>query len=242
MLNKLGINRDRLGKVTATLNLRMFFARHVPSRVLDYIPESDGAVSRESETRNVDWASTDAIASGQGPVYLNIDQRSDRYDQIRERIRTGLLEVTAPDGSAVADAVHFGEDQYDGPFISEAPDLVIEQAQGVHIAGKVGRGEVFSDTMTVRWRAENKRHGLFTGVGPSFRTGEIDGLSILDLAPTILHLHDEPIPASMDGEVSEEVFDPDAEVASRPIAKSGRDETEAEIERVRRAARALEGF
>jgi len=102
---------------------------------------------------------------------------------------------------------------------------VIEQARGVHISGKVGRDEIFSDSGTVGWRAENKRHGLFTAVGPSFRTGEIDGLSILDLAPTILHLHDEPIPASMDGEVVKSVFDPDSEPASRQIAEAARDAT-----------------
>jgi predicted AlkP superfamily phosphohydrolase/phosphomutase len=136
-------------------------------------------------------------------------------------------------------AVHRGEEIYDGPYIDDAPDLVIEQAPGVHIPGNVGRGEVFSDPRDDGWRAENKRERLFVTTGPSFTTGTVEGLSIMDLAPTLLYLHDCAVPDDMDGMVRQDVFASGSDPAERSIALRSTGAA-TEEERIRRVARQLQ--
>jgi len=106
----------------------------------------------------------------------------------------------------VADQVHLGKDIYDGKYLEEAPDLVIDQAKGVHITGTIGRDSTFSDPEKAKWQAENKKYGLFAAHGPDFVKEGRHEISILDLAPTLLHLHDCRIPQDMDGEVRTEFF------------------------------------
>lgn len=241
-LGSLGINRDRLGRLAATLNLMNFAAKHMPSQLLDHLPDSDGAVNRESKMRNVNWGASDAIASGQGPIYLVMNRSNPRYDTVRNELRSALESVTGPNGDRIADAVHYAEDIYTGRYVEEGPDLVIDQSNGIHISGRVGYDDVFSSSADGGWRAENKRAGLFAAYGPSFNSGTVDGLSILDLAPTFLHMHGTAVPSQLDGDVRMDIFDDAADTITRDAETAGVDARSTELERVRRAARGLEQF
>jgi len=66
------------------------------------------------------------------------------------------------------------------------------------------------------WQAVNARTGLFAATGPTFTSGTVEDLSILDLAPTLLHLHGREIPSNMDGDVRTDLFAGD----SRPSERS----------------------
>ena len=178
--------------------------RSAPQWLLKHLPDGSGEVGSRTTT-NVEWDRTDAVASAQGPVYLTVDTDSPRYDALREEIRRGIEALTGPNGRPVADAVHYGEDVYSGQYVSEGPDLVIDQAEGVHIRESLGDKPVFSET-DPKWRGVNKRHGLFAATGPRFGRGTVADLSILDLAPTLLTLHGRPVPTDMDGEVRSELF------------------------------------
>jgi predicted AlkP superfamily phosphohydrolase/phosphomutase len=67
---KLGINRDRILQVASWLGLQDLAKRLAPESLLRYIPDSQGELSHESKTDNIDWKATTAVASGQGPVYV----------------------------------------------------------------------------------------------------------------------------------------------------------------------------
>jgi predicted AlkP superfamily phosphohydrolase/phosphomutase len=173
----------------------------VPDTVKEYIPSEDGGVKRGGKASKVDWEASTAIASGQGPVYLLTDD-----DQVRHEIAEALEAVEDHElGQGPVDEVHLGEDVYEGEYVDRGPDLVVEQTRGWHITGSVGSETVFSEPTT--WTAENKRTGMFAMVGPDFdSTEEPLSLSILDLAPTLLHLYGLPVPEVMDGTVAEQVF------------------------------------
>ncbi|SDG29695.1 alkaline phosphatase family protein [Halorientalis regularis] len=241
-LLSLGINRDRIGKVAGTLNLRNFAAEHTPQWVLDHLPASDGTVNRESKMRNVHWDESVALASGQGPVYLLLNRDDERYNRLRDEIRTQLESLTDTRGRSVVETVHDREDVYHGQYLDEAPDLIIEQADGVHISGAVGHEEIFTTTDATGWQAENKLHGLFAAHGPSFTTGQVADLSILDLAPTLLHLHGLPVPSDMDGEVRIDVFDGESAASQRTVERRTMDRQSAELGRIRDVAQSLDGF
>lgn len=216
-LDELGITQERLVEITTQLGVRNLAKRVAPQWLLDQIPLEEGEVQRERKTTNIDWGETIALASGQGPVY--IDNSVSEYEQIRTELIEKLSGITDPNGTKIANQVYRGEDIYDGPYLDEAPDIVVEQRNGVHIQGGLGRSEVFTKPEADGWYGENKRDGLFVGVGPDFATGSIQELSILDLAPTLLHLHGCPVHVDMDGTVCRAAFSEDNDALERAVER-----------------------
>ncbi|QHS17323.1 nucleotide pyrophosphatase [haloarchaeon 3A1-DGR] len=238
LLHEFGVTTDNLIQLATMLGIRNSAERVAPEWLLNKIPNKHGEFRREQKTDRVDWDATDAIASGQGPIYLTIPDGTPEYERIRSELITELRSVAGPKGRPVASDVFPGDEVYDGAYSDEAPDIVINQAKGVHIPGNIGSNEVFSDPEG-RWRAENKRHGMFAATGPAFGNGDVGTLSILDLAPTLLHLHGHPIPEDMDGDVRTDVFAQDSEAAARSVRVESPTDIQAEIERIRSAAREL---
>ncbi len=75
--------------------------------------------------------------------------------------------------------------------------------------------------------------GIFAAAGPNIRLGiELHGASILDVAPTLLHLFGEPIPLAMDGHVLTRIFHPDWLTSHQPryTAQEVRNKVEAPVE------------
>ena len=215
VLQRLGITTDFLSELTTRLGVKEAVKRFTPKRLINQLPDSSGELSHGAKGENVDWERTEVLASGQGPVYITVDETSSRYEELRSELIRKLRNLTDHDGNPIADEVHRGEEVYSGEYLDEAPDLVIDQAKSVHIPGGVGQESVFMDPEQGGWRAENKRHGLFAAVGPDFGDGQVEGLSILDLAPTLLHLHGGTVPSSLDGSVRRDVFAEGSEVRSR---------------------------
>lgn len=236
-LYRMGITTDQLVRVTNRLGVSSIAKRLAPEQLLAYLPDDSGAVNKEGKTDTIVWSETDAVASGQGPIYLTADRGDSSYDRVRDEIKADLESLTDSTGNPVAEAVMYGEDVYDGPFLDEAPDLVIDQAPNVHIPGGLGQSSVFGSPEADGWRAENKRQGLFAAAGPDFATEAVSDLSILDLAPTILHLFARPIPADMDGEVRTDVFASESDARARSPTWESESTRSREIERIRHVAR-----
>ena len=81
--------------------------------------------------------------------------------------------------------------------------------------------------------------GLFAASGPDIaKAGHLPSkLSSLDVAPTVLHAMDLPVPRDMDGRVLTEIFNENSEPAMRPIVYQERDETEKVKSKIRRLKR-----
>ena len=64
--------------------------------------------------------------------------------------------------------------------------------------------------MVYRYSGMHRDDGMLIMNGPGVRPGgEIEGAAIVDIAPTVLHTMELPIPSDMDGRVLTEVFMPD---------------------------------
>ena len=61
-------------------------------------------------------------------------------------IKAGLEQLSFSDGKYVAKKIYFKEELYHGPFIKDAPDLVILPSHGYDLKGKVNSAEVFGRT------------------------------------------------------------------------------------------------
>jgi predicted AlkP superfamily phosphohydrolase/phosphomutase len=220
-LHGLGVTTDRLNRLLVRMDRSLpgvtpsdVAGWLAPRWLLAHLPSDEGEVGTRSAT-NVDWEHTDVLAGGQGPVYLTADPTTDRYDELREELRSRLASLTDPRGRPVARAVHRGEDVYEGPYVEEGPDLVIEKAPGVHIREKFGDAPVFAAQDPI-WDGVNRREGLFAAAGPAFGGGTVEDLSILDLMPTLLSVYGLPVPADVDGRVRTDVLAEDVVAGPRP--------------------------
>ncbi|MDR5657005.1 alkaline phosphatase family protein [Halodesulfurarchaeum sp. HSR-GB] len=194
-LQQLGLNRETVLGIAKRLGLVDTLAAIVPERLQQLVPQADG-LKRQRKLEAIDLEHTQAVASGQGPVYLN---PAFDVDSVREQLMADLREVEDEQGP-IFSAVHPGEEVYSGPFRDSAPEIVVDQRPGVHVNDGIGGGTIMSGPD--RWAAENTPFGIFVANGPSFEShGELDRISILDIAPTVLAAQGADVPTDMNGSV-----------------------------------------
>jgi len=155
------------------------------------------------------------------------------YESLRTELIQQLEDWRHPEsGERIVLRAYRREEVYDGPFLREAPDIIVHwgECDGYTYAFKVS-----SKSKRFAWIEEIDPHrpehlafftgksgshrddGIFLAEGPAIRPGAIvEGAQIVDIAPTILHLLNAPVPADMDGNVLTEVLQD--ELASRQIA------------------------
>lgn len=216
-LHSIGITQDRVRPLLAKLGLEWWARQLIPQRFQMYLPGKEGSVDRSGKSKVIDWERSQAVASGQGPVYALASDPRERK-RISDMLIADLEGLTNQSGDPVFNQVLRGRDVYSGPYVDSGPDIVLDQAPGVHIEGKVGHDEVFG--LPSKWRGENKDTGMFIGYGPDIDgTAKLPDMHILDIAPSLLHLHDEDIPKRMDGNVRYDIFNSDSNVADRTAVR-----------------------
>lgn len=171
--------------------------------------------------RLTDWERTSAFfttLSGQS-IYVNLEDRfaegtvsEQEYDEVVSSLREGLLGLTHPEtGERLVADVHRGDEVYDGWAVDRAPDLVVNTVTGFTMKGGWSDSLVQSSTQEGTDRSGDHREtGVLVASGPAFTTGTVEEASILDVAPTLLYLHNCPVPRAVDGEVLTELFTAEA--------------------------------
>lgn len=188
--SKLGINKKRVSKLAHRLGVHDLITTLTPNFVKESVPEDEEGFKREQKLEKVDWERSAAIASGQGLIYL--------IDKARQADLVTDLEHLERDGRPIASDVYTRDEVYEGEYVDEAPDIVFDQRDGVHTSGAIGNNPVFSNAG--KWKAENVRTGLFLAAGADATDESLEDMSIMDVAPTILHQLEVAVPSDMDGE------------------------------------------
>ena len=215
---QVGLNRENALALAKRLGIVDLLDTVVPERLQQLVPQESG-VKRGRKLDAVDLPNTQAVASGQGPVYLTPGFEESLRDQL-----IADLETVEDEHGPIFTNVYKGEAVYNGPHVDEAPEIVVEQRPGVHVNDGMGGGEVM--TAPDRWAAENTNTGIFVANGPDFAAkGQRERISILDLAPTVLASLGCDVPTDMRGEVLD-VFVEDPEVSERePLTDTSRRST-----------------
>lgn len=144
----------------------------------------------------IDWSKTQAYAVGLTGLYLNIQGRerdgvvpAEEAEPLRQRIAEALRSVH-DDGASVIRAAASRRGVYHGPFVEEAPDVVVAYNAGYRTSwgsslGAVGR-TVFEDNIK-KWSGDHIIDpNLVPGVLFMNRPFRTDQARLIDLAPTIL--------------------------------------------------------
>ena len=161
---------------------------------------------------DVDWARTRAYAVGFGGVYLNlagreaqgIVQPGEEAEQVKEAIRTGLRAlVDKTEGVRPVRQVYDAREVYSGPYVPDAPDLIVGFRPG-HRVGWVsvtgGIGEKVIEDNTRPWSGDhNFNPPDVPGMLFADRAIAAEDPSIMDIGPTVLDLFGVPVPAWCDG-------------------------------------------
>jgi predicted AlkP superfamily phosphohydrolase/phosphomutase len=180
----------------------------------------------------VDWRHTRAFAYGIfGNVVLNVAGREregivepgSEYEQLRDELAERLMGLELG-GEKIVAAVHRREDLYAGPELDKIPDLVVEFRDYAWL-GKgnlTERTTALADTITIkahpqqRYSGGHRQDGIFVLAGPAARAGVELQAGIADVAPTVMYLLGEPVPAAFEGRLLAEAIQP-ALLDARPL-------------------------
>ncbi|RPJ57989.1 MAG: phosphodiesterase [Acidobacteria bacterium] len=166
----------------------------------------------EEGFQGVDWHRTKAYALGLGGIFLNLKGREasgivDTGDAgaLKTEIASRLTQVVDPDrGERPVRSVCDRDQIYSGPYVSQAPDLVVNFAPGYRVSWETPLGGVpeglFSDNLK-KWSGDHVIDPcLSPGVLMMNHPWGRDQAHLADLAPTILHALGTPRAAEMEGE------------------------------------------
>ncbi len=148
----------------------------------------------------IDWSRTVAWGDGgyYGRCFLNVRGREpqgvvdpERYEETRDELKAKLEAMPGPDGGPLGTRVIKPQDVY--PEVrGVAPDLLVYFGDlEWRSVGQVGTGETFTyENDTGPDGANHDRTGVFVMAGlPGQRTGRVEGLSLVDVGPSILSLY-----------------------------------------------------
>jgi len=148
--------------------------------------------------QNVDWKGTHAYGVGFNGLYLNMKGREaggivgeDERDALLEEISEKLLAIRDPEnGERVITKVYRAEDIYSGPFLEDAPDLVIGYNRGYRASWETVLGSFPEGLLrdnTQKWSGDHLIEAdLVPGILLSNKKIAAERPTLRDLAPTIL--------------------------------------------------------
>ena len=177
-----------------------------------YLVLKDGKSESGDWFEDVDWSRTRAYTMGLNGLYLNIKGREREgvlsagaeSEALKEDLRGKLNGLVDPASGKVAITGMFNCDViYAGPYVENAPDLIVGYGAGFRaswdsVMGKV-TGTVFEDNIKA-WSGDHcVDPRLVPGVLFSNRKITAEKPAIVDVAPTILKMFGLDLPTHFDG-------------------------------------------
>jgi predicted AlkP superfamily phosphohydrolase/phosphomutase len=237
---KNGGNGTRLGRVWSELlkdsyfGLKKWLPNKLKKRLATLSPDLKHKWASRVVFSGIDWTNSRAYAVGNyGNISINVRGREPlgtvdpgkEYESLREEIITRLAELKDPDsGEPILDKVYKREELYSGPYMEEAPDIIVlwkdfayytrqsvadEEVSLFEPPGKFG-------SRTIEHSACHRLNGILIMNGKPLLEGKTVEANIIDLAPTILYTMGLPVPEDMDGRVLTEAFS-STHLESRPV-------------------------
>ena len=163
--------------------------------------------------QNVDWSRTRAYALGLGSIYVNLVGREQHgivlpgaeYEEVRAKIKQGLEALVDPvTKDHPVSRVWTREEMYTGFDADLIPDLRAGNSLNYRVSWQTSLGGVPPDVLEDNLKAWSGDHcsndpSLVRGILFSSRKLDRSDPTMVDIAPTVLHVLGLTIPAEMDG-------------------------------------------
>ncbi|MFN2227240.1 MAG: alkaline phosphatase family protein [Anaerolineae bacterium] len=169
---------------------------------------------------DVDWARTRVYSLGNaGQLWINLQGREPmgsvapgaEYEAVRQEVIARLQEMVDPEtGERLVDEIYTREMLFDGPYLEQMPDIAFVPRGFRYLS--FGEYEFASHRLLdvsygiTGW---HRLEGMVLLHGAPIQAGRhLAGARIEDVAPTVLYLMGQPIPADMDGRVLADALSP----------------------------------
>jgi predicted AlkP superfamily phosphohydrolase/phosphomutase len=146
--------------------------------------------------KDVDFSRTEVLAGNfGGGIYLNIKGKhslgtieQENYEKAILGIMKDLKELKNPKtGEKLFERVYRREDLYKGPYIEDAPDLIVEsEGNGYDTVGWLGYNYLINKEPVKS--GNHRRNGIVFLYGKGIKSKIIKNAKIIDIAPTVLKL------------------------------------------------------
>jgi predicted AlkP superfamily phosphohydrolase/phosphomutase len=177
-----------------------------------YLALKSGKTESGDWFEDVDWACTRAYTMGLNGLYLNLKGREregvvqpgGQAEALKQELRVKLNGLVDPASGRVGITGVFDCDAiYAGPYVDNAPDLIVGYGEGFRASWDSVMGKVTSQIFEDNLKAWSGDHcidpRLVPGVLFSNRKIAEDKPGIVDVAPTILKLFGLSLPGHFDG-------------------------------------------
>jgi predicted AlkP superfamily phosphohydrolase/phosphomutase len=188
------------------LNLNSWLLRN------GYLTLKEGATTSGLYFKGVDWSKTRAYTLGLGGLYLNVKGREAEgivkpgaeAEALKRDLIQKLSGLMDPEtGKAGIRTVYGTSSLYSGPYLDEAPDLIVGYNDGYRTSWDAAVGKVTSEVFEDNCKAWSGDHcidpHLVPGVLLCNRKVDAENPGIEDLAPTALSLFGVKPPAWIEG-------------------------------------------
>jgi predicted AlkP superfamily phosphohydrolase/phosphomutase len=171
-------------------------------------PGTDGS---SDWLRDVDWSRTRAYALGLTSLFLNLEGREasgivapDEAQAVKQAIIAGLSSLRDDERAEVGIREVFDTAAlYSGPYLGNAPDLIVGYNRGYRVSWDCATGIVSGPLFEDNVKAWSGDHcvdpRLVPGVFFCNRPIDVDDPALIDIAPTALQLFGIEPPAHMEG-------------------------------------------
>jgi predicted AlkP superfamily phosphohydrolase/phosphomutase len=181
-------------------------------RVNGYLTLKEGAEGKGEWLREIDWSRTKAYALGLAGIYLNVKGREvegcvapgDELRALKAELVANLSGLVDEERGLVGiNEVFDTASLYRGPYLGDAPDLLVGYNKGYRAswdcATGVVAGRIFEDNVKA-WSGDHTIDPrLVPGVFFSSHPIDVDDPALIDIAPTALTLFGLKPPRHMDG-------------------------------------------
>jgi predicted AlkP superfamily phosphohydrolase/phosphomutase len=214
-------------------------------KLMNFLPGGRAALVGQLHQVSCDWSRTKAYVDYIHPgIWINLCGREpagtvapgSEYEALRGELIERLSDCRDLDtDQPIVKAVRRREEVYHGPHLSKAPDLAIEWNYDIIVSGlrcydRTGKELIVQQAADIVERrnvsGDHRPEGILLASGPHIKADqEISGAHIMDIAPTVLALMGQAVPAYMDGRVLAEALTTDfsraASAQSDEIAADG---------------------
>lgn len=178
-----------------------------------YLTLKDGARATDKPyLADIDWSRTRAYAIGLAGIFINLKGREaqgtvapgEEAQKLTLELKTKLtgLRDAATGEVAIREAAP-KRTVYKGPYVNDAPDLIMGYNVGYRVSWDAAVGKCSADVFSDNLKAWSGDHCMHPAVVPgvlfsSLKLADVQA-NIIDLAPTVLELFGLPVPDHMDG-------------------------------------------
>jgi predicted AlkP superfamily phosphohydrolase/phosphomutase len=222
-----------------------FLRSSLSSRQKSWLAEVFPALRKRAELAytsfvDIDWGRTKAFCSEvlASPPNIWINLRGIKPADIVERAEYSALtdfiveklgELKDPrTGKPIIARIYRRDELFHGPFSGEAADLILDwwSEDSLFSTEPSLAKDRDKPAVTIRehrpteeseWGGTHRLDGILVAAGPALKKGvAIENASLIDFAPTLLHLFELPVPDDMDGRVLADGFRPEF-LAAHPV-------------------------